>query len=319
MHSIFHEGIEASIASSSPLLPSSSWWPPPVSSSSWSYQWQPPPPPPPPCGPVVVANLISSPSSYDEPSMDDSSADLPTKPVAENHLWNQVLVDDVRGVFEPTTAFDYLKKMDSNWELNLNPNSSLSWFIAPPVPCHDQKASTSGCFFHEANAPWSLSDGIPFDGCSDAKRSTARSGQGKKKRSEETAESLKKSKCGSSSVSSQKMQVPKAKIAEKISALQQIVSPFGKTDQASVLMETITYIRILQEQVQLLSDPYLRSSAIKGQDSSWDGEMETTVESEAYELRSKGLCLVPVSSIPPLESESNGPGFWMPAFHSCLY
>lgn len=118
--------------------------------------------------------------------------------------------DDGHGVF------DYLKKMDGDWELNLNPNSSLSWFIAPPViPCHDRRRQLMvGSDQKASNLPLtSVSDGVPFDRCSNAKRSpaalrstvsssekgsessTVRSGEGKKKRSEETAETLHESKC----------------------------------------------------------------------------------------------------------------------------
>ncbi|KAF1879149.1 hypothetical protein Lal_00047821 [Lupinus albus] len=74
----------------------------------------------------------------------------------------------------------------------------------------------------------------------------------KKKRSEESSEViLKKLKQDTSIASSTKVQVPKVKLADKITALQQIVSPFGKTDTASVLFEAIGYIKCLQEQVQV--------------------------------------------------------------------
>eukprot|EP00268_Persea_americana_P006978 TRINITY_DN12544_c0_g1_i2.p1 TRINITY_DN12544_c0_g1~~TRINITY_DN12544_c0_g1_i2.p1 ORF type:complete len:124 (-),score=24.92 TRINITY_DN12544_c0_g1_i2:688-1059(-) len=47
------------------------------------------------------------------------------------------------------------------------------------------------------------------------------------------------------------MRERKEKLGEKIAALQQLVSPFGKTDTASVLLEAMGYIKFLQEQVQV--------------------------------------------------------------------
>ncbi|XP_020408813.1 uncharacterized protein [Zea mays] len=88
----------------------------------------------------------------------------------------------------------------------------------------------------------------------------------KKRASEERTSTVKKSKQEGSKPSPPKQQqVPKVKIGEKITALQQIVSPFGKTDTASVLFETIKYIKFLHEQVQLLSEPYTNSSRSKVQ------------------------------------------------------
>ncbi|GKV29250.1 hypothetical protein SLEP1_g38190 [Rubroshorea leprosula] len=51
----------------------------------------------------------------------------------------------------------------------------------------------------------------------------------------------------------------KEKLSERIVALQQLVSPFGKTDTASVLLEAMEYIQFLHEQVKVLSAPYLQS------------------------------------------------------------
>ncbi|WOH03549.1 hypothetical protein DCAR_0622948 [Daucus carota subsp. sativus] len=47
-------------------------------------------------------------------------------------------------------------------------------------------------------------------------------------------------------------QVRKEKLGDRITALHQLVSPFGKTDTASVLLEAMGYIRFLEAQVQVL-------------------------------------------------------------------
>ncbi|KAL7085855.1 hypothetical protein ACP275_14G303400 [Erythranthe tilingii] len=91
----------------------------------------------------------------------------------------------------------------------------------------------------------------------------------------------------------------KEKVSERISALQQLVSPYGKTDTASVLLETMEYIRFLQEQVKVLSAPYLYSTPTQSQ------------EEENSSLRGKGLCLVPVSLTVGVGS-SNGADIWAP-------
>ncbi|XVF73800.1 hypothetical protein PTKIN_Ptkin13bG0010600 [Pterospermum kingtungense] len=51
--------------------------------------------------------------------------------------------------------------------------------------------------------------------------------------------------------------VRKENLGDRIAALQQLVAPFGKTDTASVLMEAIGYIKFLQNQVEVLSLPYI--------------------------------------------------------------
>ncbi|XP_044490817.1 transcription factor bHLH111 isoform X2 [Mangifera indica] len=136
--------------------------------------------------------------------------------------------------------------------------------------------------------------------------------EGKKKRSEENSEAvLKKTKTESSTASSVK--APKVKLADRITALQQIVSPFGKTDTASVLYEAIIYIKSLQEQVQLLSNPYMKSNSHKDP---WGGKEEGDVK---IDLRSRGLCLVPVSCTPKIYHENTGSDYWTPAYRGCLY
>ncbi|KAJ4839893.1 hypothetical protein Tsubulata_003201 [Turnera subulata] len=135
--------------------------------------------------------------------------------------------------------------------------------------------------------------------------------------------------------------VRKEKLGDRITALHQLVSPFGKTDTASVLLEAIGYIRFLQSQIEALSLPYLGSGpgnmrqqqqqsvprerncifpedpgqllndncikrkGVSEQDSSHEGPKD---------LRSRGLCLVPVSCTLQVGSSDNGADYWAPAF-----
>lgn len=92
----------------------------------------------------------------------------------------------------------------------------------------------------------------------------------------------------------------KEKVGERIVALQQLVSPYGKTDTASVLLEAMEYINFLHEQVKVLSAPYLNCTSTTN-----------LQESESYSLRRKGLCLMPISYTIGVTS-SNGADIWAP-------
>ncbi|KAK4286022.1 hypothetical protein QN277_002637 [Acacia crassicarpa] len=103
--------------------------------------------------------------------------------------------------------------------------------------------------------------------------------------------------------------VRKEKMGDRITALQQLVSPFGKTDTASVLSEATAYIKFLHEQV--LSTPYMKSGApIQHQQS--PGKSKEG-EGRKQDLRSRGLCLVPVSITFPVTQET-AVDFWTPTF-----
>ncbi|XP_047317860.1 transcription factor bHLH154-like isoform X1 [Impatiens glandulifera] len=96
----------------------------------------------------------------------------------------------------------------------------------------------------------------------------------------------------------------KENLGAKISTLQQLVSPFGKTDTASVLHEAMEYITFLHDQVKVLSSPYLQSNPIP-MNKLQEGD------DELYNLRSKGLCLVPITYAAGIAG-SNGADIWAP-------
>ncbi|KAL4336000.1 hypothetical protein GQ457_07G028620 [Hibiscus cannabinus] len=103
--------------------------------------------------------------------------------------------------------------------------------------------------------------------------------------------------------------VRKEKLGDRVTALQQLVSPFGKTDTASVLHEAIEYIKFLHEQVNVLSTPYMKQAAASIQQQ----QSAESPEGPKQELRSLGLCLVPISSTFPVANE-NTVDFWTPTF-----
>ncbi|KVH96932.1 transcription factor bHLH112-like isoform X2 [Cynara cardunculus var. scolymus] len=106
--------------------------------------------------------------------------------------------------------------------------------------------------------------------------------------------------------------VRKEKLGDRITALQQLVSPFGKTDTASVLHEAIEYIKLLHDQVNILSAPYMKNGLTKQLQQIHDHKVKDT-EGPKQDLRSLGLCLVPVSSMFPVAIETTS-GFWTPNF-----
>ncbi|ONM16333.1 basic helix-loop-helix (bHLH) DNA-binding superfamily protein [Zea mays] len=134
----------------------------------------------------------------------------------------------------------------------------------------------------------------------------------------------------------------KDRIGERVAALQQLVSPFGKTDTASVLQEASGYIRFLHQQLQVGVPPvtarmvagttYVTSSvrfspSFLSDDGQWHRPLQVLSspymrappaagaapeDPEHYSLRSRGLCLVPVDQTLQL-TQSNGADLWAPA------
>ncbi|AQK89755.1 hypothetical protein ZEAMMB73_Zm00001d008404 [Zea mays] len=102
------------------------------------------------------------------------------------------------------------------------------------------------------------------------------------------------------------------------------ILPSFETDTASVLMEAIGYIKFLQDQVETLSRPYLKSSRSSKkprpthQRGCWNAsaageeqeQEETTTRRRRPDLRSRGLCLVPLSCTSYVTNEN---GAWVPS------
>ncbi|KAK4269349.1 hypothetical protein QN277_022517 [Acacia crassicarpa] len=135
------------------------------------------------------------------------------------------------------------------------------------------------------------------------------------------------------------LKVRKEKLGDRISALHQLVSPFGKTDTASVLLEGIGYIRFLQSQIEALCFPYFGNSSknLRNHQLVNHGERNSVFpedpgqllnndstlkrngasnqengEEKAKDLRSRGLCLVPISLSDHFGIDHNniGADFW---------
>ncbi|XP_078437027.1 transcription factor bHLH112-like [Wolffia australiana] len=102
--------------------------------------------------------------------------------------------------------------------------------------------------------------------------------------------------------------VRKEKLGDRITALQQLVSPFGKTDTASVLYEAIDYIKFLHEQVRVITAPSLHNiSSVEQHKNRQEGG------SLSQDLRSRGLCLVPLASTMAVTNDHIA-DFWTPTF-----
>ncbi|URE06055.1 hypothetical protein MUK42_19219 [Musa troglodytarum] len=171
------------------------------------------------------------------------------------------------------------------------------------------------------SAPWSFDDPMPthlpqqsFDepfNCSDQRgksNSRARDSTSTREKRSATEPALKKPRIETPSPLPT-FKVRKEKLGDRITALQQLVSPFGKTDTASVLHEAIDYIKFLHDQVRVLSSPHTKSGHQIQQVKSLDKPKHRQGPEE--DLRSRGLCLVPVSDTFAVARET-AMDFWTP-------
>ncbi|CAB4288435.1 unnamed protein product [Prunus armeniaca] len=355
------------------------WWNinsmrPPTQPSVTSPFLPPSPPPPSFFIPQFVPNTSSSPSTTSSglpfPSwhIDDNIQELPES-------WSQLLLGGLVGEDEKGALmrqFHQAKNKPENWEEQI-----LSSTQAPNAPAADVKQESSGCGSFVYGHQQGVNDhqhhqdfqSAALSSLSQIMQSTASASSSPKSscvtsfntsmldfssksdvrhppphRSSDQCNStangggaLKRARVQPSS--SPTFKVRKEKLGDRITALHQLVSPFGKTDTASVLLEAIGYIRFLQSQIEALSLPYLGNgsgnmrqqpqSAVHGERNCMfpedpgqllndncmkrKGAPEQDADEEAKkDLRSRGLCLVPVSCTLQVGSD-NGADYWAPA------
>lgn len=277
-------------------------------------------------------------SSLPLPSWNENQDQLPES-------WSHLLMSGV--VYEeekasmlsqpPSNAsvVDHVKQESSvnnyvygNEEFHGTPNSTWSQIVSVPSSSSKSCATsfTSSSMLDFSNTKTDIRS-PPSDLSSDQCNSSSAGG------------ALKKARVQSSTTQST-FKVRKEKLGDRITALHQLVSPFGKTDTASVLLESIGYIRFLQSQIEALSLPYLGNGSgnMKKQQQQYvQGEKnclfpedpgqllnenclkrkavseQVCEEKEKKDLRSRGLCLVPVSCTMQVGSD-NGADYWAPAF-----
>ncbi|KAG6398080.1 hypothetical protein SASPL_139531 [Salvia splendens] len=131
------------------------------------------------------------------------------------------------------SLFQQQKKIE-NWEdqvLNMNPSFSRN-DVKPQIYDQDQFQANSGWpRQHPVSSPTSCVTTLSFSASAERKK------QQQQQHNQEHSSEVRKEKLG-----------------DRITALHQLVSPFGKTDTASVLSEAIGYIRFLQGQIELVQE-----------------------------------------------------------------
>ncbi|KAJ7946876.1 putative Transcription factor [Quillaja saponaria] len=270
---------------------------------------------------------LSSAFSYGYPStLINSLFDIPAAPPPEVSVFNNQSMS-----YSPTTNYGTEKNESSpTW-------SKLSPFIKPSMP----KQQPSGLHFSNntpfwnpsasasalngiragiSNSPQAQYIGSTFEkdepNCSSTiitkpKNEEAQDSGAMVKKSSVSAEPAFKRPRIETPSPLPTFKVRKEKLGDRITALQQLVSPFGKTDTASVLHEAIEYIKFLHDQVS--STPYMKNGThIQNQQQGCDN-LKNSGEVPNKDLRSRGLCLVPISSTFPVANETTA-DFWTPTF-----
>ncbi|KAJ0746692.1 putative transcription factor bHLH family [Helianthus annuus] len=302
------------------------------------HQYVPPPPPPPPLSsPYPWHDNQDYPDSLSQLLMsglageDDKPALSQMQQVKKLENWEQLLLHDHHNssIVKQENSLNYGSSY-GHGNLEFHGVKQNNW-SNPMIPV----SSPSSCISSLSNSMLDFSTTIsnktdgrhpPPDRSSEC-NSTATGGASKKAKVQPSS-------------NQSTFKVRKEKLGDRITALHQLVSPFGKTDTASVLLEAIGYIRFLQSQIEALSLPYLGSGSVNMRNqrhSVQQGERNclfpedpgqllndscmkmkgSALEQDPHEepkkdLRSRGLCLVPVSCTMQVGSD-NGADYWAPA------
>ncbi|KAK8551241.1 hypothetical protein V6N13_119715 [Hibiscus sabdariffa] len=255
-------------------------------------------------------------------SLPDNFQELPVQ------SWSQLLLGGVSGEEERFGPSHYQPKKLETWEsqiLNQSPRVPLVVDVKQEITQNSNLLGHANDEFQVSAAAWSqimpvspprscitsLSSNnmvdLTYYNAADHETTVNQTGldHSSECNSIATGRVCKKARVQPSSSSSQPLlKVRKEKLGDRITTLHQLVSPFGKTDTASVLLEVIGYIRFLQDQIEALSSPYLGTASPNVRNQQSD---------KPKDLRSRGLCLVPVScTTHNAETDNNGVQFWAP-------
>eukprot|EP00256_Glycine_max_P063349 XP_014633139.1 transcription factor bHLH68 isoform X4 [Glycine max] len=253
------------------------------------------------------------------------------------HSLSQLLFTGLPGE-EERVAFSHFqsKKLDEWNEQMLNPSS-----IVPMADVIKQEVSQSGNLYHHGHdqefqvsgAPWSHM--VPV---SSSPRSSVASFSSNNlldftyNKTDHRKNQLPDhtSECNSTATGG---------VYKKTKSQPSSSQPPLKTDTASVLLEAIGYIRFLQGQIEALSSPYLGNGSknmrnpqsVHGERNSVfpedpgqllndnglkrKGAPNQDAKDKPRDLKSRGLCLVPVSCTQHVGNE-NGADYWAPAYGS---
>ncbi|KAJ4788794.1 basic helix-loop-helix (bHLH) DNA-binding superfamily protein [Rhynchospora pubera] len=233
-------------------------------------------------------------------------------------------------VYPTTNVQDMISVKNENQEINANEEVHVSK-LKPPWNQILQASSPMSCVTS------SLGNNIMVE-CSNKPERKYESQNSSECYSSGNGAPFKKARIQGSSSPQPTVKVRKEKLGDRITALHQLVSPFGKTDTASVLLEAIGYIRFLHGQIEALSLPYLTSeSGAPNSRHHGNGEKncvfpddpgqllndnsmmrnppdQSVKEAGKKDLRSRGLCLVPVSFPLDIGSDHSIADYWAPAF-----